>query len=111
MKSLRYLLILLIVGYIGINFIAPLPPFLIGENITYAILYAFFLVYMERKGYENKTFALLATLLGFNVGRVSRSIVSPRGEIEYLALEHIPLISYLLLVLVVVIYQLMRQEK
>ena len=106
MKTLRYLLTLLVIGYIVINFIAKLPLFLIGENIAYATIYAVFLIYMEKKGYEKQTLSLLATILGFNVGRVSRSIISPKGQIEYLALQHIPLIGYLIIVLAAAIYEL-----
>ena len=111
MKILRYLLALLVIGYIGINFIAKLPLFLIGENITYATIYAIFLIYMEKKGYEKQTLSLLATILGFNIGRVSRSIISPTGRIEHLALQHIPLIGYLIIVLAEVIYKLLTREK
>lgn len=99
-RILNILLVLLVLGYIGINFIAPLPPFLIGENITYAVLYGLILYLSYKNGYKNTHLLALTTILGFNIGRVSRSIISPRGEIEYLALEHIPLISFLILVLV-----------
>ena len=100
-KTLSVLLALLILGYIGINFIAPLPAFLIGENITYAVLYGLILYLSYKRGYQNTHLLALTTILGINIGRVSRSIISPKGEIEYLALEHVPLISFLVLVLAV----------
>ncbi len=99
-KALNILLALLVLGYIGINFVASLPAFLIGENITYAVLYGLILFLSYRNGYKNTYLLALTTILGINIGRVSRSIISPRGEVEYLALEHIPLISFLVLVLV-----------
>ncbi len=89
-------LILLIIGYIGINFTGELPKFLIGENILYAILYSILLIeLLKNTPYVQPVLLLVAS---FNAGRVSRSIISPRGEIGELAIEHIPLLTLILIV-------------
>lgn len=87
---------ILIISYIMINFTADLPRFLIGENITLAVLYTVILVAaLKCKPWSQP---LLLMVSSFNAGRVSRSIVSPRGEIQELALQHVPLLSLILLV-------------
>ncbi len=94
-KAVEALLVLLVVSHIGINFVAPLPPFLVAENIVYAVLYAI-AVYGVARG--SRGALLLASLVSaFEAGRVSRSIVSPWGKVGSLALQHVPLLSLLLL--------------
>ncbi|MCE4625562.1 MAG: hypothetical protein F7C35_06860 [Desulfurococcales archaeon] len=90
------LIVLLIVSYIGINFTADLPKFLIGENLLYATLYTLTLVAIVKGRPLAQPLALLVS--SFNAGRVSRSIVSPRGEIQELALQHLPLLALILAV-------------
>lgn len=91
---LAILIILLVVGYIGINFIAELERFLIAENIALAILYAISLwLHLEGQGY-----IYTASLAWFNAGRVSRSIIEPTGEFGELAKEHVPLLALIVLV-------------
>lgn len=89
-------MILLAIGYIGINFAAELPKFLVGENLLLAILYLGLAV----ATYYERTWAAPATMLlaGFNAGRVSRSIITPEGDVGDLALEHLPLLALILLV-------------
>ena len=72
---LKVLTIIAIISYIGVNLIAPLPTFLIGENITYAILYLAGLLYMARDRAGGKL--LLGGVASFNAGRLSRSVIQP----------------------------------
>ncbi len=99
---LKALTLLLIVGYVGINFAADLPRFLVAENLLLAAAYAAGLYGVTH--YGKPAFAYLALLAGFNAGRVSRSIVGPRGELGDLALEHVPLLLLILAVGVVSAY-------
>jgi hypothetical protein len=88
------LILLAILAYIGINFVADLPKFLIAENITLALLYIMSLVAVEKNYSWSQPFTLL--LSAFNAGRVSRSIISPRGELQERAIQHIPLLILIL---------------
>ena len=92
-RALLALTLLLIAGYIGINFVAPLPAFLVGENLFYAASYSI-LAYMLWRGRRVEPLYLL--LAGFNAGRVSRSVVTPYGAPGRLALQHIPLLLLIL---------------
>ncbi len=92
-KALLALTLILIIGYIGINFVAPLPAFLVGENLFYAASYAI-LAYMLWKG--RRVEPLYVLLAGFNAGRVSRSVVTPYGTPGRLAVQHIPLLALIL---------------
>ncbi len=93
---------LLIVGYLGINFTADLPRFLIGENIFYVVLYTISLVAIYKQFDWAQAYTILVA--GFNAGRVSRSIISPRGEVGELAVQHIPLLSLIIIVALLAFY-------
>ena len=97
---------LLIVSYLGINLVADLPRFLIGENITLALLYALTLYLILRGHSLGQPLALF--IAAFNAGRVSRSIISPRGEVGELALQHIPLLVLILAVALLALASLAR---
>jgi hypothetical protein len=84
------LLGLLTAGHIGILFVAELDKFLIIENIVLAILYTTSIAGVL-KGHEWGYLLASITAL-FSAGRVSRSVISPRGEVGELALQHIPLL-------------------
>ncbi|MCE4609195.1 MAG: hypothetical protein F7C36_02290 [Desulfurococcales archaeon] len=96
------LIALLIVGYLGINFTADLPRFLIGENIFYVVLYTIALIAIYKQFDWAQAYTILVT--GFNAGRVSRSIISPRGEVGELAVQHIPLLSLIIIVALLALY-------
>lgn len=93
-KALTMLLALLVAGYVGINLTGGLPAFLVGENLALAAGYALGLaLHLRGRGH-----LYTASLAWFNAGRVSRSIVSPTGELGSLALQHLPLLALLVLV-------------
>ncbi|MEB3789002.1 MAG: hypothetical protein GSR72_03820 [Desulfurococcales archaeon] len=93
---------LLIVGYLGINFTADLPRFLIGENIFYVVLYTISFVAIYKQFDWAQAYTILVA--GFNAGRVSRSIISPRGEVGELAVQRIPLLSLIIIVALLAFY-------
>lgn len=105
-KALLALMLLLTVGYVGINFTADLPRFLVGENLVLAVLYMALAVAL----YYDRPWAAPATVLlaGFNAGRVSRSIISPEGRVEELALAHLPLLALILLVALLALAKTLR---
>ncbi len=90
--ALLALTALLVAGYVAVDALLPLPRFLFYENIVYAVVYAL-LGYGLVRGRRVAT--LYAAIAGFNAGRVSRSVVNPRGGLEPLAHQHIPLLSLL----------------
>lgn len=105
-KLLRALVALLALSYLGINLAAPLPRFLVAENIVLAAAYTAALIGLL-KGMR-KSSAYLVLLAGFNAGRVSRSIVSPTGELGGLAAEHVPLLALILLVALLALRETLR---
>ena len=108
-KLLKVLIALLALSYLGINLVAPLPRFLVAENIVLAVAYAAALAGLLR-GVES-TYAYLVLLAGFNAGRVSRSIVSPTGELGRLAVEHVPLLALILLVALLALHETLKALK
>jgi len=96
----------LAVGYLGINLAAPLPAFLVGENIVLASAYAAAALLLYRG--DCRALPWLLFLSAFNAGRVSRSIVTPTGELGALALEHIPLLTGILLVSALTLVAILR---
>jgi hypothetical protein len=106
-RTLAALLLLLSAGYIGINFVG-LPPMLVAENIILASLYAIFAVLILRRPGRG-VYAALLLVAAFNAGRVSRTIWSPTQGFGVLAVEHIPLFAYLLLVAVLTAVATVRE--
>lgn len=104
---LRILLGILIAGYVGINFVVDIPIFLMGENLTYAVLYAIGLVYLSKR----YAVIFLIALTAFNAGRLSRTIIEPTGEIGSLALQHLPLLLLILVVLGLLVRQLIKHHQ
>ncbi len=95
-KILALLLVLLAVGYLGINFVG-LPPLLVAENVVLAVVYgAFGWLVMRRP--SRGVYAALLLVAAFNAGRVSRTLWSPVEGFGGLAAEHVPLFIYLLVV-------------
>ncbi len=87
---LAALLALLIASYVGVNFVASLPGFVVLINIALAAGYALAL-YLHAA--QSRGYVYTASLAWFNAGRVSRSVVTPEGELAELALQHIPLLA------------------
>jgi hypothetical protein len=97
------LMVILILGYIAINFVVDLPRFLIGENLILAVAYIFIL-YLILTGNNRIGQPLLLFVSAFNAGRVSRSVITPEGEAGELAIEHIPLLVLILLISIIALY-------
>ena len=93
---LKIILFLMVIGYLAINLATTLPLFLIGENLLYAIGYGLGLLWITRNG-KKIFYNYLSVVSSFNLGRLSRSIVEPTGEIAPLAFAHLPLFFVILL--------------
>lgn len=104
---LQLLFVVLIGGYIGINFFADLPLFLVGENLAYAGLYALGLLYINRR----PVVILLIVLSAFNAGRVSRSVIEPSGELAPIAMGHLPLLILILAVMVLLVREVLEERQ
>lgn len=108
MRSLlAFLLLLLAVGYVGINFVG-LPPLLVAENLALAATYAALGAALLRGG-DKKLLGVILLIASFNAGRVSRSIWSPVAGFGGLAVEHIPLLLYLVAVSILALISLIRE--
>jgi hypothetical protein len=95
-KLLALLLAVTTASYLAINVLlvgVGAPLFLLLENTAYAVLYAIGLLAMMRSRIGSAYY--VAALAWFNTGRVSRTIITPRGELGPLAAEHIPLLTLL----------------
>ncbi|AEM39124.1 hypothetical protein Pyrfu_1265 [Pyrolobus fumarii 1A] len=106
-RVLLGLLVLLVAGYLGMDLVVSLPPFIFYENIVLAVTYAVFAAMIVR---GRNVYPWLALVAGFNAGRVSRSVVTSLGEPGRLALQHTPLLIMLLLVGTLAAYLSYRQE-
>ena len=105
----KTLLLLLVAGYLGINFFQRLPPFLVLENIVYSLLYLTCLTILVKKGRVGGVITL--AIVSFNAGRVSRSIITPTGELARLALAHVPLLTLLLVLVLLVTILSIRGDR
>ncbi len=79
-------------GYIIITVALPIPIFIKYENLLYAVLYIIF-TYIAL----SKSKVPLLALIFFNIGRISRSIITSYGELAGMAVEHIPLLIFLVI--------------
>lgn len=101
MKVLSGLLLVLALAYIAVNFMG-LPPQLIAENLVYAACYAAIALLLLRQA-SRGLLAVLLFIASFNAGRVSETVWSPTIGLGPLALEHAPLLLYLLLIIALAI--------
>jgi len=106
-KILVVLLLLLVAGYLGINFVG-LPPLLVAENVVLAVVYGAFAWLVMRRP-SRGVYAMLLLIAAFNAGRVSRTLWSPIEGFGRLAVEHVPLFIYLLVVAVLAFLALVRR--
>ncbi len=91
---LEALLALLVLGYLGINIVAPIPRPIVAENIIFALVYALLLWGVHRD--SRRALLALAVVGAFNAGRVSNSIWDPLTGFAPLALQHLPLLIVIL---------------
>jgi hypothetical protein len=90
----RLSVILVIVGFVAINFLVSLPKFLVAENLTYATLFTISLVFSDGKG--GKLLSMLLSM--FVAGRISGVILTPEGKVEALTVSHILLEVHLIFI-------------
>ena len=91
-------------AYIVASILLPVPIFIKIENLIYAFLYLIS-AYIVEKG----TYIPIISLIFFNLGRLSRSIILPTGDIAQTAFEHIPMVIYLIIFAIYVIYKSYRE--
>ena len=109
LKVLSGLLLLLAFAYIAVNFVG-LPPPLIAENLAYAASYAAIALLLLRRA-GRWLLAILLLIVSFNAGRVSEIVWSPTaGLLGALALQHVPLLLYLLLIAGLTVVAIKRSE-
>ena len=90
----RLSVIIVIVGFVVINFLVSLPKFIVAENLTYSVLFTISLVFSDGRG--GKLLSMLLSM--FIAGRISGSILSSAGKIEPLAVNHILLEVHLIFI-------------
>jgi len=92
--SIYILASLLIIGFLGVGFLTPLPPFLYIENLAVAFLLALGLL-LSVKGLRTGLYIIAIVSLVYS-GRISRSIISPIGTLQPLWEAHVPVVVLLL---------------
>lgn len=92
-------------GYIIITIFLPIPIFIKYENILYAMLYLT-LTYVAIRWSK----VPLLALIFFNIGRISRSIITSYGEIGRMAREHTPLLIFLVIYGLYLAYTMLREK-
>ncbi len=98
-KGLAIVSGLVLASYILVTAFIPIPLFIKYENILLVALYLA-AIYLFNRGMQWP----LLVLISFNIGRLSRSIVTSTGEVAERATEHIPLLILLLVFLAYSIY-------
>ncbi len=98
-KGLAIISGLVLASYILVTAFIPIPLFIKYENILLVFLYIMS-IYLFNRG----THWPLIILISFNIGRLSRSILTSRGEVAERATEHIPLLILLLIFLLYALY-------
>jgi len=93
--SIYILASLLIIGFLGVGFLTPLPPFLYIENLAVAFLLALGLL-LSVKGLKAGLYIIAIVSLIYS-GRISRSIISPIGTLQPLWEAHVPVVVLLLM--------------
>ncbi len=98
-KGLAIISGLVIASYILVTVFIPIPLFIKYENILLVALYLA-AIFLFNKGVHWP----LLVLISFNIGRLSRSIVTSTGEVAERASEHVPLLILLLIFLFYAVY-------
>ncbi|MDT7888671.1 MAG: hypothetical protein RQ885_06815 [Desulfurococcales archaeon] len=89
-----FLVSLLIIGFLGIVFLIPLPLFLVLENIVVALLLAIGLL-LTIKDLRIGLYLLSIVSLVYS-GRISRSVISPTGSLLPLWEAHLAVVILLI---------------
>lgn len=89
----RALAMLLAIGFIAINFLVPLPSFLIAENFSVTVALIIGTILLSNKLVTGASVLTIASLL--YLGRISRSVVTPYGTLAPLWETHVPVVLLL----------------
>lgn len=88
--------LLLIIGFIAINLVVPLPSFLVAENLLVAFVIAAGLLSMRIRPVIGISILIFVSL--FYAGRISRSVINTSGSLAPMWDAHAP-VAVLLAVL------------
>lgn len=72
-----------------------LPAFLVAENLLYGAAYLAIAYATYSRGSLDGVRLPALVLLGFNMGRVSRSVVSPEGSLQEGWIPHLLLLAFI----------------
>jgi len=93
-KVITVLIGLLLLMYVSITLFVPVPLFVKVQNVIYTILYPPLTYLYLKRGWK----VPLLSLVFFNAGRVSRSVIDAHGHLHPRAWEHLPLLILILLI-------------
>ena len=110
LKILLGLSALAILAYIGVNFVAPLPKFLVAENVFMAVLIGA-AAYMAAYKRDPAYLPVLSLIAAFGAGRMSRSVIQPDGSLAPLARDHAGMLLLLLAIAVLSAYYAFQNLK
>ncbi len=101
--------IILIIGFLFINFITSLPLFLVCENLIIASLLTIGLILYFKK-FRISSYILLITSLIYS-GRISRSVISPEGNLQPLWEPHLIVVILLMILGFLSVKTLYKHDK
>jgi len=90
-----------VIVYMGVTLFIPVPFFIKIQNVVYIGLY----ILTTYLALYRTSFTPLIILITFNIGRLSRSIITSTGEVGYMAAQHTPLMILLIIFLGYTIYR------
>ncbi len=86
--------ITLVLIYGAANVILNIPTFLRMENLLYMLLYPFFTYLHTSRSISGPLIALAF----FNAGRISRTLITPEGQLHEVAFSHVPVFALAILI-------------
>ncbi|HLI46424.1 MAG TPA: hypothetical protein VKU94_04455 [Geobacterales bacterium] len=94
-------------GFVLVDMIAPLPTFLILENLVYSVLFAITIILYFTS--SQKVSYLMASIISlFIAGRISRSVISSDGTLLGLWQEHFVAVLLLLIIAFISLYSILK---
>jgi len=97
-------------GFVIVDLIAVLPPFLAFENLVYASIFIICLIlFFSKYSIASYSLAMISSL--FIAGRVSRSIISSDGNLLALWQNHVVVLIILLIIASISFYEILSSKK
>jgi len=98
---------IVMLGFIFVDLVAPLPRFLFFENLLYASIYGIITLLLLSKYFQSAYILGIISSL-FIVGRISRSIIATDGSLLELWQEHLAISLFLLFIASISLYELIK---